>query len=161
MLYSRGVGVLLLLCAVACSALAEEVQECSAGSILGLLSADLRDYERVQTDASGRSTQGGSSEYYYSDLGLRAVNAVYFGETGKLEFEYRFESSTTYAATVTRYYYATSIYSDEEFQITAVQKSDFAVCDGELIRGRFDQEVVDHFERSSAVLRAILENAPR
>ena len=75
---------------------AGSAQPCMISQLLGLASVDLSVYEKIEMSRLGRPSEGGSIEYYYSSGVLRAIKSTFYGSTGKSEFEYYFDSPTTY-----------------------------------------------------------------
>ena len=152
-------GILLAL-AVVLPAGAGTPQSCEVSRLLELSSADLSNFKKVQADISGGAAEGASIEYYYSSDVLKAIKSVYYGETGKTELEYYFDSPATYASKLTEYYYSAPIYIDGS-EVVAINQSHLAVCQGKLVRGVGDEAIVAYFDRASGALEKLLKNAPR
>lgn len=158
-------AVLLLAFDAAAPAGAEGLPPCDVNQLQQLALIDLSDYEKIQKNFfSGEveSALGGTAEYYYSTDILKAVKSVYYGETGKVEWEYYFESPSisTYTAKVTDYYYSVPIYR-ENSNIVAINQSNFSVCRGERVKGVGTNEFTEQFNRASSVLETLLSKVPR
>ena len=151
---------ILLAWVVALPACAGTPQPCEAGYLLKLSSIDLSNYEKIEVDLSGESAEGTSIEYYYSSDALAAIKSVYYGETGKTELEYYFDSPSTYTLRLTEYYYSAPIYIDGS-EIVAINESHLAVCQGKLVRGVGDEAIVAHFDRANSALEKLREDAPK
>jgi len=141
-------------------AYAEDIQQCKVEDLLQLSSNELSSYEKIQLTPSTESTEGASVEYYYSENILKAVKAIYYGETGKTRLEYYFYSPLTYVSKLTEYHYSMPIYFDNS-KITSINHSSFIVCHGNLIKGIGNNAVVEHFNRANNALQKIQEDKPK
>ena len=153
-------GIFLALAVVLPACAETAPQLCEAGRLLKLSSVNLSDYEKIKTALSGESSEGASIEYYYSSDALAVIKSVYYGETGKTELEYYFDSPATYTSKLTEYYYSAPIYIDDS-EIVAINQSNLTVCQGRLVRGVGDDVIVAHFDRASRALKNLRENAPK
>ena len=152
-------GMLLTL-AVVLPACAGTPQSCETGHLLKLSSVDLSNHEKIKVSLLGESAEGASIEYYYSSDVLKAIKSVYYGETGKTELEYYFDSPSTYTSKRTEYYYSAPIYIDDS-EVVAINQSHLAVCQGKLVRGVGDGVIVAHFDRVNNALDKLRQNAPK
>ena len=151
--------VLYLSCSIL-PGLAQSTRLCNVDDLFRDWSSELDGYERLKKPLRGKSTEGGNVEYYYSTGLLKAIEAVYYGETGKTEYRYYFATPTRYLAKFARYYYSVPIFRPHP-QIMTRLKSEFVVCHGEPPRGHGDDPVPKYFELTSRVLRELLAVAPR
>lgn len=138
----------------------EDIISCDTRSLFDLFSSELADYEKISQRLSEGASEGAAVDYYYSKNILKIVKAIYYGETGKTEVEYRFSTASSYASRITQYYYSAPIYFDRS-DVTAIGQSTIVVCDGKLVRGIGDNAVADHFNHARSALAKILENSPR
>ena len=136
---------------------AENVQECKMTDLLNFLSYDLNTFEKVEKKILGKSSEGANVEYYYSGSELKAVKAIYYGETSKTEIEYFFKTQSNYVSILSDYYYSAPIYMADS-KVVSSSISKFIVCNDELMRGIGDNIIVSRFERASKALDGILES---
>jgi len=153
---------------VAASAYGQLFPPCSAESLFALFSNDLSAYERVpETVIFGVEAEDLSvPRYYYSGSRLMAVRTTDGSAPNVMDFEFRFESDSTYVVTAreTIRVERLGILLSEPFlgrPVVAVNESNFVVCAGELLRGADDEAVLKHFERAREVLTKVLADAPR
>ena len=133
---------------------------CNADELLRDSSSDLAGYEKLEKPSPGKSAAGRNVEYYYSRDALKAIKAVYYGETGKVEFQYYFATPTTYVAKFAEYYYSGPIHRAQS-QVVTTFKGDFVVCHGERPHGYGDGLVVRYRELTTQTLEELLAAAPR
>ena len=139
---------------------AQSTHMCNVEELLRHSSSDLVGYERLEKTLWGKSAEGAGIEYYYSTDTLKAIKTVYYGETGKLGFQYYFATPTTYLAKFAKYYYSAPI-TRPHSQITTIFKGEFVVCHGKVVRGIGDDVLVRYFESGRRILEDVLAVAPR
>lgn len=157
--------VLFLICGLF-PAYAEIADVCDVDELFRELSSEPVGYEKIEKTLLGVPSEGTHIEYYYSTNSLKKIKSGFYGSVGKTEILYSFATPDTYAAKVIHYYYSAPVHHKDpdlfpDFRITSTNKSEFAVCRGELVRGIFDELVVEDFEFARDVLDTILEAAPR
>ena len=156
------ISTTLILClnCVVLPVFAQSKPFCNADELLRESASDLAGYEKLEKPSWGKSTAAGNVEYYYSTDALMAIKAVYYGETGKVEFQYYFATPTTYVAKFAEYYYSGPIHRAESRVVTTF-KGDFVVCHGERPHGYGDALVVKYRELTTQTLEKLLAAAPR
>ena len=159
-------GLILFLVCGLFPAYAEIASMCDVDDLFRELSSETVGYEKIEKTLLGISSEGAHVEYYYSTDALKKIKSVFYSYVGKIEIQYYFATPDTYAAKVTNYYYSAPIHSADpdffpDFQIVSTNKSEFVVCQGELVRGIFDNLVVGDFEQARKDLETVLAAAPR
>ena len=157
--------ILFLVCSLL-PVYAEVAPVCDIDELFQELSSEPVGYEKIEKTLLEASSEGAHVEYYYSTDALKKIKTVFYGSIGKTEIQYHFATPDTYAAKVINYYYSAPIHTEDsdffpDFQIVSTNKSEFAVCRGELVRGILDNLVVEDFEQARRVLGTILPEAPR
>ena len=141
-------------------AFAQNTATCDIDELRRVSSSNLAPYERVEKTLFGKSAEGSNIEYYYSADALKAIKTVYYGETGKLDFQYYFSNSTTYLARFADYYYSAPI-TRPHSEITTIFKGEFVFCNGSPLRGIGDDVLMRYFESGRGVLEDVLAVEPR
>ena len=133
--------------------------DCDIGAMHRSILSDLEGAESIRQDITGRSKEGGSVEYYFSNSKLIAARSVLYGGTGRVNVDVFFKTLSDYSVRVIDSFYTVPITWDGS-EVAATNEVRFVVCEGELVRGIGDDVVVDYHERLDGLVNYIIENQP-
>ena len=107
-----------------------------------------------------QTTEGVDIKHFYESHALKAVDATFYGETGKLNAKYYFLSRNNYLINIVDYRYTNFIY-EPDWEIASETHYRYFFCGGVLIESSGDPDNEAYHQRFDGWLEELLEAVPK
>lgn len=107
-----------------------------------------------------KTTEGATISHFYEAQALKAIDAIFYGETGKLSAKFYFMSQGNYLIIIVDYEYTNFIY-EPGWEIASETHYGYFFCGGALIESSGDPRDEVYYQRFDGLLEELLAAVPK
>jgi len=134
---------------------------CSVDHLSALENMDFSRLKAVTREGPyPETTQGATISHLYAFDALKAMDATFYGETGKMDVKYYFLSRNSYLIDIVDYDYTNFIY-EPDWEVKSETHYRYFFCDGALIESSGDPRNEIYDQRFDGMLEELLTAVPK
>lgn len=138
-----------------------EQPACSVEQLSALETMDLKNMNTLTREGPyPQTTEGATIKHFYRSDTLKAMDATFYGEIGKLNTNYYFLSPKSYLISIADYEYTNFIY-EPDWKVKSETHYRYFFCDGVLIESSGDPNNAAYFQRFDGLLAELLAAVPK
>ena len=134
-------------------------ENCVGDDLSSLHRRDLPRLEKIHRDDYDSSAEGGAIDYYYDEGRISAIEATYFGETGKLALKVYLASQASYQIDLREQKYSQPI-RQLGWKVISDKAYTFYVCNGVVMQFWGDSDYLKSYDKAREILEILLAKAP-
>jgi hypothetical protein len=113
--------VILFILFFSTSILSQDFQQDEINYKINQIDSNLYTYQKFEELILGQSTEGGSITAYFNNNDLKKINVIYYGETGRDEYDYYLEEDKLLAFIYSQYHYKEHIFLSDSVEIKQIE----------------------------------------